>query len=470
MTDPLFWHRLQFGFTIAYHYLFPQLTMGLGLLIVLLRAHALRTGSEETAAAARFWTRVFGINFAVGVVTGIPMEFQFGTNWSRFSLYAGGVIGQALAMEGMFAFFLESSFLGLVLYGEQRLSKKLHFAATVALWLGSWLSGYFIVATNAFMQHPVGHLVVSGGSAGGPGKLQIGDLAAFLFNPWALVAYAHTMSGAVVTGAFVMAGVGAFWTLSGTHREQGLLALRLGVCAGLAASVLQLFPTADWQAKLVAKHQPATLAAMEGVFKGGPRQGMALIGQPDVAAGRIDNPIEVPRLLSMLAYGSFEAPVKGLDDFPADQKPDNIELLYYSYHVMAGLGTLFIALMGLSVLLLWRGRLWETRPVLWALLLATPFPYIANTAGWMTAELGRQPWLVYGLFRTAQGSSPQVGAGDTLFSLLGFAGLYLLIGVAFLGMVGREILHGPGGAHGATAHAPPLVAGAPGSAVAAESR
>ncbi len=452
MTDPLFWHRLQFGFTIAYHYLFPQLTMGLGLLIVLLRAHSLRTGSEASSDAARFWTRIFGINFAVGVVTGIPMEFQFGTNWSRFSLYAGGVIGQALAMEGMFAFFLESSFLGLVLYGEQRLSKKAHFAATVALWLGSWLSGYFIVATNAFMQHPVGHLVVEG--AAGSSKLQIGDLAAFLFNPWALAAYAHTMSGAVVTGAFVMAGVGAFWTLSGAHLDQGRLALRLGVCAGLAASVLQLFPTADWQAKLVARHQPATLAAMEGVFKGGPRQGMTLIGQPDVAAGRLDNPIEVPRILSMLAYGSFEAPVKGLDDFPADQKPDNIELLYYSYHVMAGLGTLFIVLMGLSVLLLWRGTLWATRPVLWALLLATPFPYIANTAGWMTAELGRQPWLVHGLFRTAQGSSPLVSAGDTLFSLLGFAGLYLVIGIAFLGMVGREIVHGPGGPHAGSPPAP----------------
>jgi cytochrome bd ubiquinol oxidase subunit I len=459
LTDPLFWHRLQFGFTIAYHYLFPQLTMGLGLLLVLLRAHALRTGSERTLQAARFWTRVFGINFAVGVVTGIPMEFQFGTNWSRFSLYAGGVIGQALAMEGMIAFFLESSFLGLVLYGEERLGKRLHFLATLALWLGSWLSGYFIVATNAFMQHPVGHQLVGG-------RLQIGDLAAFLFNPWALVAYAHTMSGAVVTGAFFMAGTGAFWLLSRTHEEHGRLALRLGVWAGLAASVLQLIPTADWQAKLVARHQPATLAAMEGVFKGGPRQGVALIGQPDVAAGRLDNPIEVPRLLSMLAYGSFEAPVKGLDDFPADQKPDNIELLYYSYHVMAGLGTLFIALMGLCALLLLRGRLFGARPVLWLLLLATPFPYVANTAGWLTAELGRQPWLVYGLFRTAQGSSPQVGAGDTLFSLLGFAGLYLVVGIAFLGLLGRELLHGPGGGHGHPA--PEDAAAAPTGAAPAE--
>jgi cytochrome bd ubiquinol oxidase subunit I len=433
-------HRLHFAFTATFHYVFPQLTMGLAPLIVICKVLAIRRPGRGYAEAARLLGRLFAINFVFGVVTGIPMEFQFGTNWARFSRFAGGVIGQTLAMEGMFAFFLESTFLGLVLHGEQRLSKRAHFAATVALWLGSWLSGYFIVATNAFMQHPVGYLLGPGGS------LQVGDLAAFVFNPWALAAYAHTMCGAVVTGAFAMAGVGAFWTLAGWHLPQARLALRLGVSAGLIASLLQLFPTADVQARLVARYQPVTLAAMEAVFAGGPRQGMVLIGQPNVGERKLDNPIEVPLVLSFLAYGSVAAPVQGLNDFPESQWPDNIELLYYAYHVMAGLGTLFIALMALATLQLLRKRLDSSRPLLWALLLALPFPFIANTAGWMTAELGRQPWLVYGLFRTSQGSSPHVTSGDTLFSLLGFAGLYLVIGLLFLFLIGRELAHGPAGA------------------------
>ncbi|MBS2021181.1 MAG: cytochrome ubiquinol oxidase subunit I, partial [Deltaproteobacteria bacterium] len=342
-------------------------------------------------------------------------------------------------------------FLGLVLYGEKRLGKKAHLASTIALWLGSWLSGYFIVATNAFMQHPVGYTVVDG-------RLQLSDLGAFLLNPWALAAYAHTMSGAVVTGAFFMTAIGAFWTLAGLHAEHARLALRTGVSVGLIACCTQLFPTADLQGKLVAQHQPVALAAMEGVFESKQHAGVALIGQPNLAAGRLDNPIEVPYVLSFLAYGSFGSTVRGLNEFSADVRPDNIELLYYAYHVMAGLGTLFIALMALGLLQLVRKKLDTTRPLLWALMLSLPFPYIANTAGWMTAELGRQPWLVYGLFRTEHGTSPHVGAGDTLFSLVGFAGIYFVVGVLFLVLVGREIAHGPGAhghdAHGHDAHAP----------------
>jgi cytochrome d ubiquinol oxidase subunit I len=434
--EPLFWHRLQFGFTVTYHYLFPQLTMGLALLLVVFKWMGLR-GDREAAQAARFWTRIFGLNFAVGVVTGIPLEFQFGTNWGRFSHLAGGVIGQTLAMEGLFAFFLESTFLGLVLFGEERLGPRKHFAATVALFLGSWLSGWFIIVTNAFMQHPVGHRVAADGT------LQLDSFWTFLLNPWAVWQYLHNMCGAVITGAFFVAGIGAGWTLLGRHEAQARLALRVGVITGLIASVLQLFPTGDRQGKLLAEHQPAALAAMEGAFSTGPRAGLAIIGQPDLEKRRLENPIEVPAVLSFLAYGTFGAEVQGLNDFPRDKWPDNIELLYYSYHVMVGLGTLFLLLMALSALQLWRRKLHTTRPLLWALLLAIPFPYIANTAGWMTAELGRQPWLVYGLIRTADGGSPTVSAGNTAFTALGFSGLYLVLGLVFLYLVGREIAHGP---------------------------
>ena len=445
MTDPLFWHRLQFGFTITFHYLFPQLTMGLALLIVILKLAGLRTGRAEWNDAARFWIRIFGLSFAMGVVTGIPMEFQFGTNWAGFSARTGGVIGQTLAMEGIFAFFLESSFLALLIRGERRLGPRLHFLAAVALFAGSWLSGYFIVTTNAFMQHPAGHLVRE------DGRMGLADISAFLFNPWALVEYAHTMMGAAVTGAFAMAAVGAFWTLRGEHRAAARVSLATGITVGLLASVLVAMPTGHLQGRLVASHQPAALAGMEGRFESGPRAPMAVIGQPNVAARKLDNPLQLPAVLSYIAYGDFSAHVRGLDSFPEDEWPDNIELLYYSFHIMVGLGTMFIALMGLSALQLVRGRLAASRRLLWLLALAFPFPFIANTAGWTTAELGRQPWLVYGLLRTATGGSPTVHGGSTLFTTLGFAGLYLVLGVLFLYLVHHEIAHGPSAATAPTA-------------------
>ncbi|HZX41902.1 MAG TPA: cytochrome ubiquinol oxidase subunit I [Myxococcaceae bacterium] len=451
MTDALFWHRLHFGFTVTFHYLFPQLTMGLAFLIVLFKWRAFRTGSPLHDEAARFWARIFGLSFAVGVVTGIPLEFQFGTNWARFSQFAGGVIGQTLAMEGVFAFFLESTFLGLFLYGEKRFGPRMHLAAAVALWAGSWLSGYFIIATNAFMQSPVGHTI------GPDGRLQLADFWAFVLNPWAIWQYLHNMTASVVTASFVVAGVGAFWSLSSRHPAHASLALRTGVIAGFVACCLLVFPTGDRHGKLLAEKQPATLAAMEGLFVSRPGAELAIIGQPNVPQQRLENPVVVPGMLSFLVYGSFGSTVTGLDAFPPDRWPDNIELLYYAYHVMAGLGTLFIALLGLSAVQLWRRRLETTRPLLWALMLAMPFPYIATTAGWTTAELGRQPWLVYGLMRTAEGTSPRVSAGNTLFTLLGFAGLYLVMGILFLYLVGREIAHGPGGAHGvieAAEHSP----------------
>jgi cytochrome d ubiquinol oxidase subunit I len=437
MDQPLFWHRLQFAFTLTYHYLFPQLTMGLAWFLVYWKWRALRTGEERYNTAARFWARIFGLNFAVGVVTGIPMEFQFGTNWAGFSKYAGGVIGQTLAMEGMFAFFLESAFIGALIWGEKRLGPRYHFLAAVGVALGSWLSGYFILVTNAFMQHPVGYRIEADGSLG------IDSLSTYLLNPWAWVQFAHNQMAALVTGSFVVAAVGAFYCLRGLHPVQARMFLSAGTVIGLIASMLVAFPTGDQQAKLVGRHQPVTLAAMEGRFVGGPMAGVAMIGQPNVAAQRLDNPIEIPGALSFLAYGHFGSNVHGLDDFPRETWPDNIELLYYSFHIMITLGTIFIVLMGLAVLQNLRGRLESSRLLLWVLMLAFPFPYLANTLGWMTAELGRQPWLIYGLFHTAQGHSQVVSGGDTVFTLIGFVGLYGVLGLLFLYLVGREIAHGP---------------------------
>ena len=427
MGDALLWHRLQFAFTAVYHYVFPQLTMGIAPVLVWLRY-------RREDKLADFLTRIFAINFALGVVTGFPMEFQFGTNWAGFSRFAGGVIGQTLAMEGMFAFFLESIFLGVLLWSKPTPRQKL--VAAVALWIGSWLSAYFILATHAFTEHPQGF--VREGD-----HLVLADLSAVLLSRWAWTEVAHTLVAALVTGAFVLAAMGAFYTLSKRHEPEAKRLLAIGTTLGLVASFAVAFPTGDQQAKLVAHYQEPALAAMEGRFESGQMAGITLIGQPNVPERRLDNPVRIPGALSFLAYGTFHGDVRGLDEFPPDEWPQNIELLYYAFHLMAGIGTMMIGLMALAVLQRLRKRLEVTRPLLWALMLAFPLPYIANTAGWITAELGRQPWLVYGVFRTASGVSENVHSGDVLFTLIGFCGLYLMLGLLFVFLIGREILRGP---------------------------
>lgn len=449
MDSALDVHRLHFAFTVTFHYLFPQLTMGLALLIVVLKTLALRTGNEHYNRSARFWAKIFGVNFALGVVTGIPMEFQFGTNWAEFSKAAGGVIGQTLAMEGLFSFFLESTFLGLFLFGEKKLGRIGHWWAAFFVFLGSWLSGYFIVATDAWMQHPVGYQLSQ------RGDIELTSFWGLLLNPWALAQYMHNMLGAVQTGCFVMAAVGAFYLLTKREENYGKTFVRTGVIVGLIAAVLQLAPTGDMQGKLVSQHQPATLAAMEGLFETVDGAPLVILGQPDVASRKLENPLEIPNMLSFLTYKHWNANVKGLDSFPEDQWPTNIELLYYSYHIMVGLGTIFIAVMMVSAFLLWRKKLYESRWMLWILMLSFPLPYIANTAGWMTAELGRQPWLIHGLMRTDHGASPRVGAGSAWFSLLGFMGMYVVLAMLWLFLVYREIEQGP--SHGTELTADPTI-------------
>ncbi|HMK39367.1 MAG TPA: cytochrome ubiquinol oxidase subunit I [Bacteroidota bacterium] len=437
MEDALLLHRLQFAFTASFHYLFPQLTMGLALLIVIMKWASLRTGKEIYNNGARFWGKIFAINFAIGVVTGIPMEFEFGTNWARFSAFAGGVIGQTLAMEGVFAFFLESSFLGLFLFGEKRLGPRLHFLSAFMVFLGSWISGYFIIVTNAWMQHPVGYVTGPNGSA------TLSSFPDLLLNPWGLWQYLHNMTGAVVTGSFCVASAGAYYLLARRDEEYGRMFVRIGLIAGLISSILMAFPTGDAQGKNIAFNQPVTLAAMEGLFQTIDGAPLVLIGQPDMDKKKLDNPLHVPKMLSFLTYNRWGAEVKGLDAFPQSQWPTNIPLLYYSYHIMVGLGTMFIAITALGILLIRRKRVYGSRPFLWALMLSFPFPFIANTAGWTTAELGRQPWLIYGLMRTPAGTSANVSAGNTLFTLLGFLGLYLVLGVLFILLVMKTIGAGP---------------------------
>jgi cytochrome d ubiquinol oxidase subunit I len=435
MSDAIIAARWQFAFTILFHYLFPVLTMGLGVLIAVMKTIELRTGNHEYGTAARFWARIFAITFATGVVTGIPMEFQFGTNWARFSRYAGPVVGQTLFMEGVFAFFAESSFLGVFLFGERRVSAGVHWLSSVMVALGAVASGFFIVATNAWMQHPVGYRIAGE-------RAELISLWALVTNPYVRWQYPHVISGSLITASMVVAGVGAFYVLSRRNESAGRLFIRVAVPAGLMFSIFTLFPTGAFQGENVARFQPAKMAAMEGLFRSQEGAPLAIIGMPDTERGELIDPIEVPGLLSYLIYGDVRARVTGLNDIPRDQHPP-VEIVYYAYHIMAGLGTIFIAVLGLAGFLLWRGTLFQSRPVLWVIMLTTPFPYIANEAGWVVAEVGRQPWIVYGLQRTEVATSANVTAGMTYFTLLGFMGLYLLLGMLYLLLFARIVHHGP---------------------------
>lgn len=438
MEDMLIYDRMQFAFTITFHYLFPQLTMGLSLMIVYFKWKYLRTKIVKFNDAAKFFMKIFALNFTMGVITGIPMEFQFGTNWAKFSELTGGIIGQTLAMEGMFSFFLESSFLVLFIYGEKLMGQKLHFFTGFLVFLGSWASGYFILATNAWMQHPVGYEILENG------KYVLTNFSALFSNPWLLPAFLHNQLASVVTSAFVIAGIGAFYILREKNIELGSLFLKTGVVFGLVSSLLLAFPTGDWAAKNVVKYQPAAFAAMEGIFEteeGGAE--IVLIGQPNMVEKKIDNKIAIPNILSFLTYQDWNKQIKGMDQFKEEELPTNVPGLYYSYHIMVGLGTIFIGIMALASFLLWRKKLYNTKFILWIIMFAIPFPYIANTAGWYTTELGRQPYLVYGLLKTSEGISPTVSSGNTLFTLLGFIGLYIILGLLFLTLTGKIIHQGP---------------------------
>lgn len=447
MTNALIAARLQFSFTIMFHYLFPVLTMGLGVLIAVLKTiEVFSTGGGAYGHAARFWARIFAITFASGVVTGLPMEFQFGTNWARFSAFAGPVVGQTLFMEGVFAFFAESSFLGVFLFGERRVRPVVHWFSSVMVGFGAVLSGFFIVATDAWMQHPVGYRIVNG-------RAELTSLWALLTNPYLRWQYPHVIAGSLVTASMVMAGTGAYYLLAKRDEAFGRLSVRVGVIAGLCGSVATLYPTGSLNADRIARLQPAKTAAMEGLFETEPHAPMAIIGMPDTETGHLLDPIEVPGALSYLIYGSRAATVVGLNDIAPDDRPP-VEVTYYSYHIMVGLGTIFIAVFVLGAFLLWRGTLYASRGVLWALMLSMPLPYIANEAGWTVSEVGRQPWLVYGLERTAAGTSTNVSAGMAVFTLMGFMGLYLLVGALYTLLFLRIVHLGPeDGGHAAEAHA-----------------
>jgi len=429
--------RVQFAATIAFHYLFPPLTVGLGLLLVVMEGLYLKTGDRLYHTMARFWVKVFGLIFGLGVATGIVMEFQFGTNWAAYSRYVGDIFGSALAAEGVFAFFLESGFLAILLFGWDKVKPRTHFIATLMVALGAHFSAIWIVVANSWQQTPAGYHLVE--RAGGV-RAELTSFWDAVFNPSFLDRISHVYMGAWQAGAFLVLSVSAFYLLRRRHQAFARASMKIALPLALVASLLQLV-TGHGSAVTVAEYQPAKLAAFEGHFE-------ASAPAPLTIAGWVDEPtrrtvgIKVPGLLSWMIHGDVQAPVTGLDAFePADRPPVNA--VFQSYHAMVAIGMMLIAVALLGALWWWRRKLFETRWLLWLMVFAVVGPQLANQLGWFSAEVGRQPWIVYNLLRTTDALSVSVSAGQIVTSLVMFGLVYLLLFVLFIYLLNEKIQHGP---------------------------
>ncbi len=431
--------RFQFALTIMFHYLFPPLSIGLGGILVIMEAMYLKTGRIEYEAMTKFWTKIFGVNFAMGVATGITMEFQFGTNWATYSRYVGDVFGSALAAEGIFAFFLESGFLAVLVFGWDKVSPRMHFFSTCMVALGAFFSSIWIVIANSWQQTPAGFHIVGQGLGA---RAEITDFRAMVFNPSSMDRLAHTVIGAYILAAFFVMSITAYYILKGRHlnfaKKSFTIALIVATVASLAEPI-----SGDRQGKKVAQTQPAKLAAMEAVFHTG--QGptpLYLFGLPDPREQEVKQGIAIPGLLSLLAHGDLHKPVAGLDQIPQRDWPPVIAT-FHAYHIMVWLGGLFVMLTLIGVYFLWKGTIFEKRWLLWVFVFAVPLPYVANQLGWITAEVGRQPWVVYGLLRTSDALSKVVVANQVFGSIIMFIVIYALLFVVWVYVLDRKIKHGP---------------------------
>ncbi len=430
--------RIQFAFTISFHYIYPPLSIGLGLLMVIMEGLYLKTGNKEYETLARFWTKIFALTFGIGVATGIVMEFEFGTNWATYSRFVGDVFGSALAAEGIFAFALESGFLGVLLFGWNRVSSTVHFIATLGVFLGSMFSAVWIVIANSWQQTPTGYHIVGEGLNA---RAEITDFWAMVFNPSSMDRLWHVWQGAFLAGAFLVLSVHAYYLLKGRYVEISKKAFKIALLIATAFSLLQLV-SGHSSAEGVAVNQPAKLAALEGHFDSLSVADMYLLGWVDKEEETVTG-LKVPGGLSFLLHQDFGEPVKGLNYFPEDERPSQVNAVFQFYHIMVALGMLMIALTVFASFQWWRGRLFKQRWLLWAFVFAVLAPQIANQAGWFAAEMGRQPWVVYGLLRTSDALSKAVTANQVLFSLIMFTIIYVVLFLLFIYLLNKKIKHGP---------------------------
>ncbi|HPF41432.1 MAG TPA: cytochrome ubiquinol oxidase subunit I [Phycisphaerae bacterium] len=442
--------RLQFAGTVMFHYLFPPLTIGLGLIMVLLEFQWLRTRDMAWNRAARFWTRIFALNFALGVATGIVMEFEFGTNWAAYSRFVGDVFGSALAAEGIFAFFLESGFLAVLVFGWDRVGPKMHFFSSLMVWFGGMFSAVWIVVANSWQQTPAGYHIVQQNVHGKiTHRAEITDFWAMVLNPSSVDRLSHVLIGSMILGAFFVMSICAFYILRNRHLDFAKRCFPIALVVGAIFSLMALV-SGHSNAQMVAANQPAKLAAFEGHFRTGPAA-LTLFGWPDGESETIHAGVELPGMLSWLIHADTKADVTGLDAFPEDERPP-LWLSFQAYHLMVALGIFFIALTLGALPLLKGGRLYRMRPLLWVFVFAVLGPIVANQAGWVAAEVGRQPWVVYpseqdgvsmmGL-RTTDGLSESVEAGHVLWSIVMFGAIYLLLFAVWVFVLNEKIRHGP---------------------------
>lgn len=430
--------RLQFALTIMFHYIFPTLSIGLGLIMVIMEATYLWTKNPLYKLMTRFWTRIFALTFAIGVATGIVMEFEFGTNWSTYSRYVGDVFGSALAAEGVFAFFLESGFLAILLFGWDRVGPKLHFFSTLMVCLGAHFSAIWIVVANSWMQTPAGYHIVGDGLYA---RAEITDFWAMVFNPSSMDRLGHVIIGCWLAGAFLVISISAYYLLKQSHLEFAKKSMRIGLTVAIFSLILQLF-SGDSSAKGVAVNQPAKLAAIEGIYQTESGVGLSLFGIPNSSTDKVDYNLQIPKLLSYLSFGDASAEIKGLDQIPKKDWP-NVGVVFQTYHLMIAMWFMMV-LTAVSAIYLWKQKtLFKNKWMLRALIISVAYPQIANEAGWVTAEMGRYPWIVYGLLRISDGLSKSVTANQILGSILLFSFVYLLLFILFIYLLHEKIKHGP---------------------------
>ncbi|OQX18500.1 MAG: cytochrome ubiquinol oxidase subunit I [Desulfobacteraceae bacterium IS3] len=430
--DVLLLSRLQFAAATMFHFLFVPLTLGLSVLVAYMETQYARTGDEIYLSMTKFWSKLFLINFALGVVTGITLEFQFGTNWSRYSAYVGDIFGSLLAIEATAAFFLESTLIGVWVFGWKKLSRKAHAAVMWLVALAGTLSAVWILIANGWMQHPVGYVIRNG-------RAELADFFAVVFNPFAMLEFLHTVSAAYVLSAFFVMGISAYHLLKKQHVEFFTRSFRIALVFGLVFSIF-VAVNGDMHGVHVTKVQPAKLAAMEAHWETTARAPLHLFAVPDEKNER--NLIEIgsiPGLLSFLGHHDFDAEVKGLKDFPKEERPP-VLLSLLAFRTMVGLGTLFPILMIIGWYL--RNRLTESPLYLKTMLFAIPLPYIAIEMGWVLAEVGRQPWIVYGLMKTSDAVSP-IATSQVLVSLIAFILVYGLLGATGFYLIAENAKKGP---------------------------
>lgn len=430
--------RVQFALTIMFHYIYPPLSIGLGLILVIIEAIYLKTNDLFYLKMAKFWTKIFALTFAIGVATGIVMEFEFGTNWATYSRYVGDVFGSALAAEGVFAFFLESGFLALLLFGWDRIGKKTHFFATVMVSLGAHFSAIWIIVANSWMQTPAGFHIVGEGTKA---RAEIVDFWAMVFNPSSVDRLIHAVIGAWLAGAFLVISISAYYILKKRHLEFARSSLKIGLVVALISCLLQGL-SGHSSARVVVQNQPAKLAAMEGIFHTEKEAPLTLFGIVNMKEQRVDYAIKIPKLLSFMSFGMEGGEIKGLDQFPRKDWP-NSAAVFQTYHLMILCWILMISLSFTAAIMWRRGTLFTNNWVLKCLVFSVFLPQIANQAGWVTAEMGRYPWIVYNLLRISEGLSKTVTANQVLGSLIMFTVLYIMLFTVFVYLLNEKIKHGP---------------------------